>query len=120
MHKCLTDRGFKPHVQILDNKCPETLKKHFRKNNVAYQLVPPHLHRNNSAERAIVTFKDHLIAGLLSVDLSFPMHLWCRLISQARSTYSVPPASVQKYLPKLSSTAHLIIMIQRWRRLVPK
>ena len=56
MHEYLTERGFKPQVQILDNECPDALKKYFRKNNVSFQLVPPHLHRNNSAERAIATF----------------------------------------------------------------
>ena len=83
MHEHLTNRGFKPHVQILDNECPEALKIYFRKNDVKFQLGPPHLHRNNSAERAIATFKDHLIAGLSSVDPSFPMHFWCRLIPLA-------------------------------------
>ena len=48
-----------------------------------YQLVPPHIHRRNAAERAIQTFKNHFIAGLSSVHKLFPMHLWCRLIPQS-------------------------------------
>ena len=56
---------------------------------MTYQLVPPHLHRNNSVERSIQTFKDHLIAGLSSADPSFPMHLWCRLIPQATTTLNL-------------------------------
>ena len=93
MHKYLTDRGFKPEIQILDNECPEALKTYFRDKKVAFQLVPPHLHRNNSTERAISTFKDHFIAGLSSVDPSFPMHLWCRLIPQATTTLNLLRAS---------------------------
>ena len=89
MYEYLTNRGFKSHVQILDNECPEALKKYFRNNDVAYQLVPHHLHRNNAAEWAIATFKDHLIVGLSSVDPSFPMHLWCRLIPQATTTLNL-------------------------------
>ena len=105
LHEYLTDRGFKPEVQILDNECPEALKKYFRHNNVTYQLVPPHLHRNNSAERAIQMFKDHLIAGLSSVNPSFPMHLWCRLIPQATTTLNLlRPSSIN---PRISAEAIL-------------
>ena len=89
MHEYLTDCGFNPRVQILDNECPEALKKYFRNNDVAYQLFPPHLHRNNAVERAIITFKDHLIAGLSSVGPSFIMHLWCCLIPQATTTLNL-------------------------------
>ena len=37
-----------------------------------FQLVSPNLHRTNAAERAISNFKYHSIAGLASVDTSFP------------------------------------------------
>ena len=105
LHEYLTDRRFKPHVQILDNECPEALKKYFRKNNVAYQLVPPHLHRNKSAERSISTFKDHLFAGLSSVDPSFSMHLWCKLIPQANTMLKLlRPSTIN---PKISAKAIL-------------
>ena len=87
------------------SECPEALNKYFRQNNVTYQLVPPHLHRNNSAERAIQTFKDHLIAGLSSVDPSFPMHLWCRLIPQATTTLNLlRPSTIN---PRVSAEAIL-------------
>ena len=75
IHEYLTDRDFKPQVQILDNECPDALNKYFCKNNVKFQLVPPHLYHSNLKERAIATFKDHLIAGLASLDPSFPMKL---------------------------------------------
>ena len=105
LHKYLTNRGFKPQVRILDNEFPEALKKCFRQNNVTYQLVPPHLYRNNSAECAIATFKDHLIAGLSNVDSSFPMHLWCRLILQATTTLNLlRPSTIN---PKISTKAIL-------------
>jgi hypothetical protein len=77
LHGMLTKIGFKPHVQILDNKCPAKLEDFLRKQQVDFQLVPPYLHRTNAAERAIATFKDHFIAGLASADPAFPMHLWC-------------------------------------------
>ena len=75
-HIYLTARGFKPQLQILDNECSDKLEQFFYNEKVKYQLVPPHLHRANAAECAITMFKDHFIAGLVSTDPSFPMHLW--------------------------------------------
>jgi hypothetical protein len=60
----LASRGFKPKLQTLDNEAPSALKSFFNENNVEYQLVPPHCHRRNAAERAIWTFKEHSISGL--------------------------------------------------------
>jgi hypothetical protein len=59
------------------------LTSYFTENDMTYQLVPPHCHRRNAAERTIGTFKEHFVAGLSSVDLNFPMHLWDRLLPQA-------------------------------------
>jgi hypothetical protein len=75
IHQELTVKGFKPKLQTLDNEASAALKNFFTVNNIAYQLVPPHCHRRNAAERAIRTFKEHFVAGLSSVDPSFPMHL---------------------------------------------
>jgi hypothetical protein len=83
IHQELTVKGFKPKLQTLDNEAPTALKNFFTANNIAYQLVPPHCHQRNAAERAIRTFKEHFVAGLSSVDPSFPMHLWDRLLPQA-------------------------------------
>ena len=77
LHTYLTDRGFTPQTQILDNECPDTLKRHFHSNKIAFTLVPPHLHHTNKAENTIGIFKDHFISGLASVNPYFPMHLWC-------------------------------------------
>jgi hypothetical protein len=76
IHQELTIKGFKPKLQTLDNEASIALKNFFTAQNIDYQLVPPHCHRHNSAERAIRTFKEHFMAGLYSVDPSFPMHLW--------------------------------------------
>jgi hypothetical protein len=76
IHQDLTVKGFKPKLQTLDNEASTALKNYFTAQNIDYQLVPPHFHRRNAAERAIRTFKEHFVAGLSSVDPSFPMHLW--------------------------------------------
>jgi hypothetical protein len=83
IHKELTVKGFKPKLQTLDNEASAALKNFFTVNDIDYQLVPPHFHRRNAAERAIRTFKEHFVAGLSSVDPAFPLHLWDILLQQA-------------------------------------
>jgi hypothetical protein len=68
IHQELTVKGFKPKLQTLDNEASTALKNFFIVNDIAYQLVPPHCHRRNAAERSIRTFKEHFVAGLSSVD----------------------------------------------------
>jgi hypothetical protein len=67
-------------------------------------LVPPHCHRRNAAERAIRTFKEHFVAGISSVDLTFQLHLWDRLLPQAEITVNLLRTS--RLYPQLSATAH--------------
>ena len=74
---------------MLDNECPGGLKMFLRKAIVNFQLVPPYLHLTNAAERAIQTYKDHLIAGLSSCDPNFPFHFWDRLIPHATLTLNL-------------------------------
>jgi hypothetical protein len=80
VHQELTVKGFKPKLQTLDNEASAALKNFFTVNDIDYQLVPPHCHRRNAAERAIRTFKEHFVAGLSSVDSAFPLHLLDRLL----------------------------------------
>ena len=47
---------------------------------ITYQMVPPHNHRANLAERAIQTFKNHFKAGLSIVHPEFPIAEWDRLL----------------------------------------
>jgi hypothetical protein len=53
IHQELTVKGFTPKLQTLDNEASAALKNSFTANDVDYQLVPPHCHRRNAAERAI-------------------------------------------------------------------
>jgi hypothetical protein len=54
-----------------------------------YQLVPPHDHQQNLAEKAIQTFKAHFISIMCSIDKDFPLHLWDRLLPQAEHTLNM-------------------------------
>jgi hypothetical protein len=97
-------KGFKPKLQTPNNEASTALKNFFTINDIAYQLVPPHCNRRNAAERAITTFKEHFVTGLSSVDPSFPMHLWDRLLPQAEITLSLLRTS--RLHPQLSVAAH--------------
>ena len=69
------------------------------------QLEPPDTHRSNIAEGAIQTFKNHFISILSSIDKSFLIKLWDRLIPQAvltlnllRQLNSNPKLSAHQYV----------------------
>jgi hypothetical protein len=105
IHQELTVKGFKPKLQTLDNEASAALKHFFTANDMEYQFVPPHCHRINAAERAIRTFKENFVAGLSSVDPTFPLHLWDRLLPQAEITLHLLRTS--RIHPQLSAAAHL-------------
>ena len=71
----LTDCGIRTVLQILDNECPQGLKRFTQSVALDYQLAPPHIHHTNAAKKAIDTWKYHFLAGLASVDPNFPIHL---------------------------------------------
>ena len=73
--------GTHPDVHKMDNECPQELKDIIvdqHKNKM--ELVTPHDHRNNPAEKCIDTFKCHLIYGLSAMEPNFPLHLWCHIL----------------------------------------
>jgi hypothetical protein len=80
IHHKLCSAGLKPTTWILDNETSHDLQTAMTKYKTKYQLVPPHIHRANAAERAIQTFKNHFKAGLASLDPDFPMAGWDRLL----------------------------------------
>jgi hypothetical protein len=105
MEQELVARGLKPKLMKLDNEASKLLKDYLHQQDITFQLVPPYSHRQNSAERAIRSFKDHLIAGLCSTDKSFPMHLWDRILPQAVITLNMLRTSRSN--PKLSAATHI-------------
>jgi hypothetical protein len=105
MEQELVARGLIPKLMKLDNEASKLLKTYVHQQNITFQLVPPYSHRRNSAERAIRSFKDHLIAALCSTDKSFPMHLWDRLLPQAVMTLDMLRTSIIN--PKLSAETHI-------------
>ena len=104
LHSKLTNQGLRPKFQMLNNECTAGLKDYMRREGITFQLLPPpHLHQTNSSERAIQTFKDHLIYGITSCDPVFLMHLWDRLLSQSTLTLNLLRPS--RMNPRLSTEA---------------
>ena len=81
------------------------LKVFIREVNEQFHLVLPHIHRRNSAERAIRTFKEHFIAEISSTHKDFPLRIWCRLIPHAILTINFLRQPCMN--PKLSCYAQL-------------
>ena len=105
LYDYLVTRGLQPHLHTLDNEASTILKAFLNAENVEYQLVPPHIHRHKSAERAIRTFKNHFIAGLATTDPNFPLSNWYQLLPQAELTLNLLRPS--QLNPKLSAYAQL-------------
>ena len=51
MQKLLCSIGLTPKMHVLDNECSKVLKEFMEEENEHFQLVPPHLHRQKSAEK---------------------------------------------------------------------
>ena len=106
IYRYLELQGMKPRLHKLDNEVSEALKEFIiGEAQCKMQLAPPHIHRHNSAERAIGTFKDHFIAGLASTDPDCQISLWCRLLPQTETTLNLMRAS--RINPKLSAYEQL-------------
>ena len=105
IHERLAKRGNQPKMYILDNEASHELKKALSKYELTYQLVPPHVHRRNAAERAIRTYKSHLLACLATCDPDFPISEWDRLLFQVELTLNLLRSS--RVNPRLSAYAYL-------------
>jgi hypothetical protein len=106
IHKKLMQQGHAPNLHVLQNECSQELKDAIAKCKIAFQQVPPKEHRANAAERAIRTFKNHIISILCSVDSNFPMTKWDRLIPQTTFTLNLLRCS-SRINPSLSAHASL-------------
>ena len=101
----VTKHGNEVKLHVLDNEASATLKEALRKNNITYQLAPPNQHRINAAERAIRTYKNHLLAGIATCDPDFPIREWDRLLEQCDLTLNLLRNA--RANPNLSAWAYL-------------
>jgi len=89
----LEAKGFKPKLNVMDNQVTKHIKQFLTENECRLQLVEPHNHRVNAAERAIQTFKDAFIAALATTDSDFPLQLWDTITPQVQDTLNMMRAS---------------------------
>jgi hypothetical protein len=73
----------------MDNQATQHIKKILTENDCKLQIVEPHNHRVNAAERAIQTFKTAFIAALATTDSDFPLQLWDWLTPQVEDTLNM-------------------------------
>ena len=101
LHKC----KIYPKKHILDNEISNEFRAVIELNKMEHELVPPHDHRRNIAEKGIQTFKDHLIAIVCGTDKDFPLYLWADILPQAEHTLNLLRPS--RRLPSVSAYAYL-------------
>ena len=73
---------------------------------MSYQLASPGDHRLLPAERAIQTFKNHLVAILHGANPNFPANQWGRLLPHAVATLNMLRQS--RLNPRLSAYMQLL------------
>ena len=92
IQKCfeqMEENGLNPRLNITDNQAVRPLKAFLKTKDCNWQFVEPHNHRVNAAERAIQTFKNHLISGMSCTDSEWPLQLWHKLTEQALITLNL-------------------------------
>ncbi len=89
----LANKGYKPKLNVMDNQATQYIKTFLSEEECELQLVEPHNHRVNAAERAIQTFKDAFISALATTDKDFPLQLWDKLTPQVIITLNMMRAS---------------------------
>ena len=88
----LEAKGYKPKMNV-DNQATKFIKQLLTKKDCDLQVVEPHNHRVNAAERAIQTIKDVFIATLATTDQDFCLQLWDKLAPQVQNTLNLLRAS---------------------------
>ena len=73
--------------------------------DITYKLVPTSNHREKNAYIAIQTSKNNFIAGICSVDKTFHIQLWDRLLQQA--TISLNFLGNSRIMTHLSAYTHI-------------
>jgi hypothetical protein len=73
----------------MDNACSVAVEAYIKSERISIQLVPPHNHHVNAAERAIATFKEHFIAALATVDAHCPLQLRDEFLPQVELTLNM-------------------------------
>ena len=86
LYSKLEAAGIKPVMQQLYNEVSDALVASITEKEMKYQLAAPYDHCLNPAEKAIQSFKNHLISNLHGTNQEFPMYQWDQIIEQCKMT----------------------------------
>ena len=84
----LTAHGYTLKSHQIDNECLVGLKYVMKDIYLEYQLVPPHICKQNLAKQAIIMFKENFTRHT-SISPKYPMHLWYMLLKHVEMTLKV-------------------------------
>ena len=93
LFETLEVKEYKPKINVMDTQATKNIKKFLTTKGCDLQVVEPHTHWVNAAERAIQTFKDAFIAALAMTDSDFPLQLWDKITPQVQDTLNLMRAS---------------------------
>jgi hypothetical protein len=71
----------------MDNQATKHIKAFLMEQQCKLQLIEPHNHRMNAAERVIQTFKDVFIAALATTNSKFLLQLWDKNTRQVQDAH---------------------------------
>ena len=72
---------------------------------MTHELAAPGNHQTLIAERAIQTWKAHMVSNLNRVDEKFPISCWCQIVNQTELTLNLLWQS--NIVPNISAYAHV-------------
>ena len=89
IYKYLQTRNLAPKLHVMDNECSKVIKAFILKKKFKIHLVEPHNHRVNATKAAVKAAKCHVVSGLATVNILFPLRLWCKFIPQMEMTMNM-------------------------------
>ncbi len=109
----LVSKGYTPKINVMDNHAMKVIKAYLKLKDVSLQLVEPHNHRVNAAERPIQTFKNRFIVTLGTTDVDFPVQLWDKLMPQVQDSINILHRS---HIKPDVSTYEALKGLYKWNR----
>jgi hypothetical protein len=109
--------NYQQPLNIMDNECSKEVEKHIWADKMMIELVPPHNHHINAAKQAIITFKEHFIAALATVDNICPLQIWDEFLPQVKLTLNLISLSCRN--PLISANHQLYGPLTSTRCLLP-
>jgi hypothetical protein len=92
MFACLNAVGAAPAIHVMDNEASLAFQRAIATNKCKLQLVPPHVHRRNAAERAPFSCDTCWHTAVISCQLLGPPYPPCRTHAEP------PPSHTQRYI----------------------